>query len=312
MKNLKKFAGKYDFSLDKKQAWGHYRSYQFTIGHYEENRNIVTIYTGLTFENSDNKEKLDSILEAMLAAKEIQNYENDGGSLTITKSRTFGPISLAEIEKLMDHLVDEFNKIDAKPACFNCNNEGTKEFANYNNVAMTMCSTCYNTISNTINEVIVEQEYIDNNYGMGTLGAILGALLGSVVWIIIGLLGYIVAVAGLAIFAAATKGYMLFKGKINHTSLWIIGLVSFVALIIAQFITLDILVYKELISEGYDVSFLDTLKLTFELPFIDSEIAIAFIMDTIVGLVFAGLGAYGAFKKLIFEAKTPAGSLQWL
>ncbi|SNR87545.1 hypothetical protein SAMN05446037_1001169 [Anaerovirgula multivorans] len=312
MKQFKHFEENYGFQSDKKQAWGDYKGYQFAIGRYENNNNILTVFTALNFEDSSHEEKLNSILEGMVAKKEIQNYEINRGSLTIKKTKLFGRFPIKELESLLDNLVDVFQKIDAKPACFICNSEGKQKFARYNNIATTLCPICYTSISDNINEVMVEYQDIDNNYAFGTLGAILGALLGSIIWVIISLLGYIASFAGFAIIVASVKGYLLFKGKITSVSLWIIGLTSLTALILAQFVTLDIVFYRELTNAGFDIPIFDVLRATFELPFTDPEITSAFIFDTILGLLFAGLGAYSTFRKLWEEVKSPVGNLEWL
>jgi hypothetical protein len=90
---------------------------------------------------------------------------------------------------------------------------------------------------------------------------------------------------------------------------WIIGLASLIALILAQFVTLDITFYNEFKKAGYDVSITDTILSTFELPFIDPEVTTDFFKNMGLGLLFAALGAFSTFRRLSSTAKAPAGSL---
>jgi hypothetical protein len=308
MNQLERFSEKHGLQTDKKQIWGQYKGYQFTIGQYSGD-NILTVFTSLAFEDTAEEQKLDSILEGLKAAKEIKDYKNNGSSLSITKTKAFGQVSVEELEYLLDRLANEFSKIGARPACFNCNNEGEKDFACYNGVVMTMCDTCYASISENLNQAQGEYEIKSSNYLSGAVGAILGALLGSVLWVVIGMIGYIASIAGLAISAASTKGYMLLNGKMTKLAPWIIGLASLIALILAQFVTLDITFYNEFKKAGYDVSITDTILSTFELPFIDPEVTTDFFKNMGLGLLFAALGAFSTFRRLSSTAKAPAGSL---
>jgi len=309
MNHLGKFAQLHDFKFDKKQAWGEYNGYQFTIGLYTGD-NILTVLTSAACDQPEDGQKLDAFLEGMKAAKEIRSYENKDGSLKITKTKAVGQVSAEEIEEVLSHLAEEFRSIGAKPSCYNCGNEGIKDFARYNGVILPMCEACYTSVSSGINQAMQEHESTKNNYSAGMLGAILGALLGSVLWVVIGLLGYIASIAGFAISAAAAKGYTLLKGKITRMTPWIIGISSILALILAQFVTLDLSFYKELRNQGYDLTIKDALSITFELPFTDPEITAGFLKDFGLGLVFAVLGAYSTFKKLAGISKRPAGSIE--
>ncbi|MEN6313725.1 MAG: hypothetical protein ABFD25_05690 [Clostridiaceae bacterium] len=309
MNHLERFAQLHDFKFDKKQAWGECNGYQFTIGLYTGD-NILTILTSVACDQPEDGQKLDAFLEGMKAAKEIRSYENKDGSLKITKTKVVGQVSAEEIEEVLSHLAEEFRSIGAKPSCYNCSNEGIKDFARYNGIILPMCEACYTSVSSGINQAMQEHESTKNNYGAGMLGAILGALLGSVLWVVIGLLGYIASIAGFAISAAAAKGYTLLKGKITRMTPWIIGISSILALVLAQFVTLDLSFYKELRNQGYDLTIKEALSITFELPFTDPEITAGFLKDFGLGLIFAVLGAYSTFKKLAGISKRPAGSIE--
>lgn len=208
MNHLERFAQLHNFAFDKKQAWGEYNGYQFTIGRFTGD-NILTILTSAALDQHEEGQKLNAVLEGMKAAKEIRSYENNGGYLKIIKTKAVGQVSAEEIEHVLNHLTEEFRSIGTKPSCFNCGNEGIKDYVRYNGVIIPMCEECYTAISNGLNQAMQEHEGTKNNYGAGILGSILGALLGSVLWVVIGLIGYIASIAGFAISAAAAKGYTL-------------------------------------------------------------------------------------------------------
>lgn len=63
-----------------------------------------------------------------------------------------------------------------------------------------------------------------NNYLKGTLGAFVGALLGGMVWIIVGLFGYVVAMVAFLISFLGSYGYDLMKAKKNKIKLLIVSI----------------------------------------------------------------------------------------
>jgi hypothetical protein len=309
MNQLKSFAEKNGFKADKLQVWGNYKGYQITIGRYRQD-NILTVFTAVSFVTPEDEQKLSSMLAGMAAAKLIKDFKTNHGSISITKTKAIGQIPAEELEYLLDKLTGLFSELGAKPACFNCKNEGLKEFASYNKVNLPMCEDCYSSISQNLYRAELEHDSTSSNYLSGTIGAILGALLGSVIWILIGMLGYIASIAGFAISAASVKGYMMMKGKITRATPWIVGLASLAALLLAQFLTLDIVFFREVSKTGYQLSLADALKTTFKLPFFSPEVTVGFIKDTLLGLLFAALGAYSIFRRLTTTANAPAGTLE--
>lgn len=64
-----------------------------------------------------------------------------------------------------------------------------------------------------------------NNYLKGTLGAFVSALLGGMVWIIVGLFGYVAAMVAFLISFLGSYGYDLMKGKKNKIKLLIVSII---------------------------------------------------------------------------------------
>jgi uncharacterized membrane protein YhaH (DUF805 family) len=242
--------------------------------------------------------------------KKLTGHKSTRGSFTLTKDFFLGSFSADDLQALLDRIVDKYQELGAVPACFNCNQSVDNSFARYNGVVIPVCDQCFASIQGKINKELEDHDSRENNYLSGTFGAVLGSLLGSAVWVIVGLLGYVAAVAGLAISYAASKGYTLFKGKITRLTPWIIGLCSILAMVIAQFVTWDLVFYKEMTASGNAVTLGDALSITFQLPFLDPEITSQFVKDTLIGLIFVALGAYGTVKRLAGMASRPAGSIE--
>lgn len=308
LKVLKDFADSNGFMSDSIQIWGRYQGYQFTIGSYGEKNTSVTLFSSIAFADPGNHSILDSFFTELKNNKIINDYRSSRGTITLTISYLPGSFSEVNLQSLLDQIVAKYQELSAETACFNCHQAGERSFARYNGVTIPVCDQCYAGLENKINRNMNEHNSMEKNYGKATIGAFLGALLGSAVWVIVGLLGYFAAIAGFAISYCAEKGYILFKGKINRVTPWIIGISSVVAMVIAQFVTYDLIFYREMKAAGLTLS--DALSITFQLPFVDPEITSAFVKDTLLGLVFVGLGAFSTIRKLTSMASRPAGTIE--
>ncbi len=71
----------------------------------------------------------------------------------------------------------------------------------------------------------------------GIIGAILGAAIGSILWVVLGMLGYISGVAGLAIFILSMKGYILLSEDLSRKGPIIAGGISLLMLVFANYAT---------------------------------------------------------------------------
>lgn len=305
-KPIKDLAVKIGFKSDNAQIWGYYKGYPLTLACYGQEKNL-TIFSAISLSDPFFYSTLDTFFVEMEKAKKITSHKSSHGSFTLTKTYPLTGYKLDELQSLLDEITEKYQQLGASPACFNCNQIGEMGYARYNGVALPLCNSCFEQMKGKINQNLEQHNAEKNNYLSGTIGAVLGALVGTILWVVIGLLGYLAAIAGLAIAFASAKGYTLFKGKITRITPWIIGLSTLFALIIGQFVTLDLIFYQEFKDS---ISLGDALSLTFQLPFLDPEIMSAFIKDTLLGLVFAALGAFGTIKRLAVMGAKPAGSIE--
>lgn len=97
----------------------------------------------------------------------------------------------------------------------------------------------------TENKVPGEQN-IRENLPLGTIGALIGVLLGMSLWVIVGLFRFIAGIAGYAIVFGAMKGYKLLGKKLSKAGIVICVLLSIVAVLGGEMLSLAITVYTEL------------------------------------------------------------------
>jgi len=87
------------------------------------------------------------------------------------------------------------------------------------------------------------------NVLLGTIGAILGALLGGIIWICIGNLGFVAGLAGFAMMFFSIKGYGLFSGHLDKKGQIISLITTFIMIFLANY-TLYALQYCKIFYDG--------------------------------------------------------------
>lgn len=131
----------------------------------------------------------------------------------------------------------------------------------------------------------------DNGYLIGTVGAIIGGLIGTIPWV----LCYVYAemmysVLAILIGIGAFKGYELLKGKMGKPVPIIVVVVSVACVTLA---TLVVIPHLLLINE-YGKTSMETFKALYAFD----EFKTAIIQDYIYSLLFTGLGISGVIANI--------------
>lgn len=129
------------------------------------------------------------------------------------------------------------------------------------------------------------------HYLLGTLGALIGALVASIPWMLMYVYGnMILSTLAILIAIGALKGYQIFKGTIDKKLPIIISIVSLLVVIV---VTLAIIPMLLIIKEGYTPTISN-----FELLYSNSEFSSAIARDLIISVVFTILGISGVVSNV--------------
>lgn len=133
------------------------------------------------------------------------------------------------------------------------------------------------------------------NLPLGIIGAVIGILIGTVLWVVIGQIGFIAGIAGYAIVFCGMKGYGILGRKLSKTGIVICIILSFLAIIGAEFISLGITAYREL--HEYSI----TLGQAFSLiPAMleEPELIGAVVKDLAVGYILSIWASWSSVKNI--------------
>ncbi len=188
-----------------------------------------------------------------------------------------------DVAGFLGMIVSKFKEIDGACTCDNCNNTENLSFYTNGYVASLLCETCGTNVMNQFEK----EKAQDTNYIRGFFASLIGALIGSTVWIIIGVLGFVASIAGLAISYCAFKGYEIANGKFTRKGI-ILNIITIVlAFIFAQYAGL----YIDFLKEYENLSLYKFIRVTPYL-FSDFEFIKTVLPNFGLGILFAFLGTY--------------------
>lgn len=145
-----------------------------------------------------------------------------------------------------------------------------------------------NRNGNEPNDVIQSAQ---KHYLLGTLGALIGALVASIPWVLMYVYGNMILSALAILIAIGTlKGYQLFKGTIDKKLPFIISIISLLVVIV---VTLGIIPMLLIAKEGYAPTIAN-----FELLYGSEEFLSAIVKDLIVSIAFTILGISGVVSNV--------------
>ena len=132
------------------------------------------------------------------------------------------------------------------------------------------------------------------NLPLGIIGAILGTLIGSVLWVVLGQVGFIAGIAGYVIVFCGMKGYGILGRELSKAGIVICVILSFLMIAGAEFVSLAITIYNEM-GGLFAPTIWDAFGWIPEMMK-ESELALAVAKDLIIGYALAIWASYASVK----------------
>lgn len=163
--------------------------------------------------------------------------------------------------------------------------------------------TCAQEIVNAVNNRKQSQKAGAGKTLLGIIGAAVGALIGAALWTLVGIIGYVASIVGLAIAFLASKGYELLGGKPGTVKL-ITVIVCVILAVIVGTVGTEIYYlhdyYQEEVAklEAWEEAIPEMEFLAGTIPMLweDAEVLGALAKDVLMGLFFAALGCFGLLR----------------
>lgn len=137
----------------------------------------------------------------------------------------------------------------------------------------------------------------NSNLFLGILGAILGAALGGLIWIILGEIGIIVGLAGFLMIYFAVKGYRYLSGPPDKKGLIASILIAFIMIFLANYTRYALDYCNYYYSSSFTI--VNIIYSFYRLPryFTWAESWGGFLRDILIGYLFSAWATFRIYKK---------------
>lgn len=288
---LKKFAKARALNLDGGFAYGELHGCRVAL---DDGPNIKRLFLFARFPDETQKETFDALVSGDAAAHfRIQSKEYLDNQIAFVFTDKGGTMTL--IEEFLDWLLPQLPQLGmAQDVCAHCGapTYGGGKWAVIDGRPLYLHESCLRSRSEIIrsNEARAK-EALTGSYLTGFIGALLGGLLGSLVWAGLMYVGFIAGIVGFLIGFFAGKGYNLLKGRQGKGKVFVLIVVVLICVAVGTLLGEFVQCAKALHEEGLsDVPTMDFFRYLLDT---EPEFRTAILKDFLLGLLFAGLGVAG-------------------
>ncbi len=304
MENLKVLAEEYNLEiLDDKLSYietleaakgkveGYYVSILLDLRSYivkinidsEVDRNKVT----------DFMERLSGEIKDIRAAECRKNYIymllKDSGSRELTEN----------IQKSIDRTIEFLKKENVKSSCAFCGDgeseiKATSVIKNEAEIDF-ICEKCHEDRVREMSENKERMKKIKENYFLGFIGALLGASIGGILWIVIGMLGFVASISVIAIIIGSLAGYTMLAKKMSLLGTFLYVIAAGTVMAGSHFIEVAFELKKSYKEQGVEIGFIESIKELADYTLNNSEIARDVWMDPYFIIAFVVILGAGFF-----------------
>lgn len=274
--------------------YGTYNGFHSLI-HFEKSSGLFWISIGIS--GNENNELLISVLSSMKKDRRIVNFEVKTHHIRVSMKNLGLKNGIeTKISSVYEELISFLSNNGYTSGCF-ITGENALRLSPYqvNDVLLLLSDNAVELVRSKLEDKQASIQRRNENVPLGIIGALLGALLGAGIWLGIGLLGYIVYLAGLAIIVLSFYGYKLFAGKMSKIGAFFSLIFSVAAVILANITHVSIEIYKHM-KPLYDVTFMRVFQESFSLVWKEPEVKNIFLKNTAIGLLFVLIAGFIALK----------------
>lgn len=295
---LKKLAGEYGMKVSNGVAYGSMRGYAATMS---EGAGYKRIVLTTLIQDPVKLSALRQQFEGRDLLKEFRVQELEFGAKFINIVFHDNPGTMKKIYAFLDVFFPLLEASEATKAdiCVECATPAPDgKWKLIEGTAYCMHEQCAQKILRLV-QAQEEAEKLGSreSYLTGAVGALLGTVIGAVVWALVLKMGYVASIVGLLIAFLAVKGYDLLHGKQGKGKLLILLVCVVSGVVLGTFgaYTYELM---EMIGSGElpGMSYSD-IPMLWSILLEDSEFVSAALKDILMGLLFAALGAWRIMRQ---------------
>ena len=306
-KKLEKSLVEYGLAItDKNTAYGVKNGYEITATSNTMDMNAPVVIHIACYATAMQRSAIESALANRTDIKGVKKMTEFGLSLGIN-GFTIGSIA-KRLPSILDWTLGMLNINGALGVdhCAHCGKplDGNGQKCNVGGATVTLDDECVATANALIDTQNQQFNARPNNILKGTIGALIGGIVGGLTVVLFYLIGFVSALSGIVAVALGAFLYTKLGGKPNKIMILIVTVVSIVCLVASVFITYIVASGIAVRSElGLSVSGFDAFAMLMEVE----EFRSAFYLDLAMVIIFAvvgmGIYIYGLWRKIKTNGK---------
>lgn len=205
------------------------------------------------------------------------------------------------VDGIVNGILSCLYSLQASSGCSECGmNMGVSAY-DINGEVQYICPSCVQRMNYQLENAKQQKSLESSNLLPGIIGAVLFALAGAVVWVLIYSIGYIAGLAGVLIVLAAMKGYQIFGKYLDKKGVIISIIVSLVIVFAANHISWIVACYKAYRDAGRNLSFGRVVK-RFSRVMTELDIWGYYYKDLIIGYLLSFVASFSLAAKAFRDA----------
>ncbi len=223
----------------------------------------------------------------------------NGKAVTIMLNSEIKRIKPEDVALFLDEFTAYLAEKGYHSACAVCHRETDDGYTYQGGFVLQMCTPCHEGLAAATSQIKREREET-GSYLSGLGGAVLGGIVGIIPWVLIGMLGFIAGISGLAMAFFAYRGYLMLRGKRGPGMTWILILVLIVFTYVGVMVSQGV---QYAVESGYSFDLFELFKLMMMAPFLPEFFDTGILWGSIgLGWFFAALGSFGFLRTKSKEA----------
>jgi hypothetical protein len=204
-------------------------------------------------------------------------------------------INIMELSGILSQISEIFDKGNYQSVCFYCNSEKPVNFSEHYDRINPIGNICKQSHPSLADMSITNAQYF-----FAFIFSVFGALIGSILWIVIGYFGFYASIAGFIIAIGAYYGYSQSIKRVSSFGIAILIISVSIAVIFSQYILIIINSIKYINIQKLKVPIDKILFFSFKSLFEPSS-----LLNITIGLAFAFIGSF----RFVFSKRKEKDSL---
>jgi hypothetical protein len=299
MNRIQKIASEIGFNYEKNTCSGTYQGYRVSLIQNGSNFNQQGLQKLIVFPvdemTSFQISELDKHFKSLKKEMSLFKWWYESNTYNLQIIETFKQVNTEKFEKILGLAIEAFRQqsVNTFSKCIFCKKEDPNIEARVYNVLYPAHQECLEKVKVATEQKKNAYSQLENKYPEGITGAIIGALLGIIPWVLVEIYtGFYAAVLAILIGFSAFFFYKKFGGKVTSATKYIIAVITMLAVLFTNVVVASYIILANdapLIIENFQV------------VYGDPEVGPYLLQSLFLSIIIGALGLINVFRKVKSE-----------